>query len=99
VGVDSTSGIIRLDLTYIARAYSKEGVAWHDYVGQEALHPFQKGSKITFVLNLTCDCTLVASVDGHSTVKLFSNMRSSEFNDFIFIPAVSRVGESSLESF
>jgi hypothetical protein len=55
-------------------------------------HPkFRKGSKLTFILDLTGKGALSASVDGKTAVQLFSNMHSA-FEDMDtkgFVPAAS----------
>jgi hypothetical protein len=78
-----------LGLQPLAWAYSKDGVAWHDFVAQEGFHAFQKDSKITFVLDLTGDGSLGASVDAEPPVELFSKMKASGATDSIFSPAVT----------
>jgi hypothetical protein len=73
-------------------AYDSHGEALHSgrYV-KMTLPTFQKGSKVTFVLDLTGEGTLSASVDGKSFHQLFSDMCSkvrSVDPEGGFVPAV-----------
>jgi hypothetical protein len=57
--------------------YFSDGVAFHNGACvKENLPQFQKGSKVTFILDLTGEGTLSASVDEKSFQKLFSDMLS-----------------------
>jgi hypothetical protein len=84
--------------------YQEGGWAYYSYKyrGGEAYHnsravkenlpTFQEGSKVTFILDLTGDGTLSASVDGKSFHQLFSDMRSKvrlvkeEFVPALYLP-------------
>jgi hypothetical protein len=67
-------------------SYDSDGEAYHNSREvKDDLPTFQKGSKVTFILDLTGDGTLIASVDGNSFHQLFSGMLSAEGG---FVPSV-----------
>jgi hypothetical protein len=73
-------------------SYDSGGEACHNgYVVKENLPEFKKGSQVTFLLDLTGDGTLSASVDGTSFHQLFSDMHSkvrSVNPEGGFVPAI-----------
>jgi hypothetical protein len=75
--------------------YFYRGHAFHNgLVVKTNLPKFQKGSKVTFLLDLTGEGTLSASVDGKSFQQLFGGMLSkvrSVNPEGGFVPAVTLV--------
>jgi hypothetical protein len=74
--------------------YGFNGGAYHNTSQNSSGHPtFKKGSKVTFILDLTGEGTLSSSVDGTPAVQVFSNMLSKSKG---FVPAVSCYGTGAV---
>jgi hypothetical protein len=72
-----------------AWGYTSSGNSCHNSERMSTYRPFGEGSTVTFVLDLTGQGTLCASVDDNPAVSLFTDMRSVFLsnNEIGFVPA------------